>query len=150
MEGHTPETPLSAGPVLSSRKPPDSSGSTLTCRGQLTGAWVSPSSQSSEQAHWSQPGCGPQGLAGQLLPSTDETTDRCYSWSKQPLPHPVKELIIDFLALLSNCLMTAFLRAVNRAKTAPNSIPQRRNQSSANHLLINLLKSECFCINNIV
>ena len=124
MEGHTPESPLSAGPILSSRNPPDSSGSTLTCRGQLTGAWVSPRSQSSEQAHWSQPGCGPRRLAGQLLPSTDKTTDSCYTWSKQPLPHPIKELIIDFLALLSNCLMIAFLRAVNRAKMAPNSIPQ--------------------------
>lgn len=125
----TRQSPLSAGPILSSRNPPDSSGSTLTCRGQLTGAWVSPRSQFSEQAHWSQPGCGPRRLAGQLLPSTDKTTDRCYTCSKQPLPHPIKELIIDFLALLSNCLMIAFLRAVNRVKTAPNSIPQRRNLS---------------------
>jgi hypothetical protein len=150
VEGHTPESPLSAGPILSSRNPPDSSGSTLTCRGQLTGAWVSPRSQSSEQAHWSQPGCGPRRLAGQLLPSTDKTTDSCYTWSKQPLPHPIKELIIDFLALLSNCLMIAFLRAVNRAKMAPNSIPQRGTRVGANRLSINSLKSECFCINNIV
>lgn len=61
-----------------------------------------------------------------------------------PLPHPIKELIIDFLALLSNCLMIAFLRAVNRVKMAPNSIPRRRNQSSANHLLLTYLNLSAF------
>lgn len=45
---------------------------------------------------------------------------------QQPLPHTVKELIIDFLALLSNCLMIAFLRAVNWAKKDPK---QCRNRS---------------------
>ena len=45
------------------------------------------------------------------------------------LTSSLKELIIDFLALLSNCLMIAFLRAVNWTKTAPNSTPQHPNHS---------------------
>lgn len=45
------------------------------------------------------------------------------------LTSSLKELIIDFLALLSNCLMIAFLRAENWTKTAPNSTPQHQNHS---------------------
>lgn len=80
------------------------------------------------RAHESQPGCG-RGLAGRLVTALNRQKHRQMATLATALTSSLKELIIDFLARLSNFLMIAFLRAVNWTKTAPNSTPQRRNQS---------------------
>lgn len=100
---------------------------TVTSRGKLAGALGDP---------WYRPGepgptGGSQGVAeswqvGCRPRQTEAQTDATLAAA---LTSSFKELIIDFPALLSNCLMIAFLRAVNWIETAPNSTAQHQNHS---------------------